>query len=97
MEALVHLYPRLSPGGYCIVDDYHDIPQCGLAVNDYRRQQGITDAGYAKLVASAPGHVACVRQLVIDEFSPAELARLAAAAERIMARVDASSWRQELG
>lgn len=57
----------------------------------------LTDAGYAKLVASAPGHVACVRQLVIDEFSPAELARLAAAAERIMARVDASNWRQELG
>jgi DNA-binding MarR family transcriptional regulator len=56
----------------------------------------LTDAGYAKLVASAPAHVACVRQLVIDEFGPAELQRLRAAAERIVARVDASSWRQEL-
>jgi DNA-binding MarR family transcriptional regulator len=56
----------------------------------------LTDAGHAKLVASAPAHVACVRQLVIAEFNPAELARLRAAAERIVARVDASSWRQEL-
>jgi hypothetical protein len=43
MEALVHLYPKLAPGGWCIVDDYNDIPQCGLAVNEYRKQHGITD------------------------------------------------------
>ena len=42
-------------------------------------------------------HVARVRQLVIDEFSPGELARLAAAAERTMARINTSGWLQELG
>jgi len=36
----------------------------------------LTKAGYAKLVASAPAHVAAVRQLVIDEFSPTELDQL---------------------
>ena len=30
----------------------------------------LTKAGYAKLVASAPAHVAAVRTLVIDEFGP---------------------------
>jgi DNA-binding MarR family transcriptional regulator len=56
----------------------------------------LTDRGYTKLVASAPGHVAAVRQLVIDEFSPAELAQLRALCERIAARVDASAWTLEL-
>ena len=27
-DALVHLYPRLSPGGFCIVDDYHSFEEC---------------------------------------------------------------------
>ena len=56
----------------------------------------LTKAGYAKLVASAPAHVAAVRQLVIDEFSPAELDQLREFCERIVARVDASAWKQPL-
>jgi hypothetical protein len=40
MEALANLYPRLSPGGYCIIDDY-DIPRCREAVEDYRSDQRI--------------------------------------------------------
>jgi cytochrome P450 len=49
----------------------------------------MTDTGYAKLVESAPAHVAAVRSLVIDEFTPTELRQLRKAAERIAARVDA--------
>jgi DNA-binding MarR family transcriptional regulator len=56
----------------------------------------LTKAGYAKLVASAPAHVAAVRQLVIDEFSPTELDQLREYCERIVARVDASAWTQPL-
>ena len=56
----------------------------------------LTKAGYAKLVASAPAHVAAVRQLVIDEFNPAELDQLREFCERIVARVDASAWKQPL-
>lgn len=43
MDALVPLYPKLSPGGYLIVDDYHGWSGCRKAVDDYRRQNGITE------------------------------------------------------
>jgi DNA-binding MarR family transcriptional regulator len=56
----------------------------------------LTKAGFAKLVASAPAHVDAVRQLVIDEFSAAELDQLREFCERIVARIDASAWKQPL-
>lgn len=43
MDALVSLYPKLSPGGYLIVDDYGAIPGCKQAVTDYRAQHGIVE------------------------------------------------------
>jgi len=89
LSRLSHLVKRLEARG--LVRRQQD-PANGRYTNAI-----LTDAGYAKLVASAPGHVACVRQLIIDDFSPAELARLAAVSEHIIAQVDASSWRQELG
>jgi len=42
MDALTALYPRLSSGGYVIVDDYW-LPRCRAAVDDYRREHGVTD------------------------------------------------------
>ena len=42
MDALVHLYPKLSPGGFVIVDDYC-IPHCRQAVDDFRSEHSITD------------------------------------------------------
>ena len=53
----------------------------------------LTKAGYDKLRDSAPAHVEAVRQLVIDEFNPTELAKLRDFCERIVARVDASAWK----
>jgi hypothetical protein len=43
MDAITNLYPLLSPGGWCIVDDYNDIPACKAAITDYRAQHGIED------------------------------------------------------
>lgn len=43
MDALVSLYPKLSVGGYIIIDDYHWIDACRQAVTDYRSKYGITD------------------------------------------------------
>jgi O-methyltransferase len=43
MEALEALYPKLSPGGYVIVDDYGAIPQCKEAVTDFRAAHAIID------------------------------------------------------
>lgn len=41
MDALTHLYPKLSIGGYAIIDDYGAIKACRQAVDDFRRMQGI--------------------------------------------------------
>lgn len=42
--ALDALYPKLSAGGYLIVDDYGAVEACQQAVDDYRAQHGIEDA-----------------------------------------------------
>lgn len=42
MDALRYLYPKLSIGGYVIIDDYQ-IAACRRAVADYRAQHNIKD------------------------------------------------------
>lgn len=42
MDALVPLYPRVTRGGFVIVDDYN-LPMCRKAIHDYREQHGIMD------------------------------------------------------
>ena len=41
MDALVNLYPKLSKGGFCIIDDYGAVRGCREAVADYRAQHKI--------------------------------------------------------
>jgi hypothetical protein len=41
MDGLANLYPKLSAGGFCIVDDY-GLESCEKAVNEYRHTYGIT-------------------------------------------------------
>jgi hypothetical protein len=43
MDALKYLYPKLSVGGYVIVDDYGDIYPCRQAVHDFREANQIRD------------------------------------------------------
>ncbi|AYE95589.1 macrocin O-methyltransferase [Mycobacterium paragordonae] len=43
IQALDALYPRLSPGGFCIIDDYHSIDACRQAVADYRARHGVSE------------------------------------------------------
>jgi O-methyltransferase len=43
MDALVSLYPKLSVGGFLIVDDYWAVPACKKAVHDYRDKHGIRE------------------------------------------------------
>jgi DNA-binding MarR family transcriptional regulator len=50
----------------------------------------MTDAGYELLVASAPGHVARVRSLVIDALSPTELRHFRTASQRLLESLDAA-------
>jgi O-methyltransferase len=43
-QAIEALYPKLAPGGFCIVDDYGDlVAQCQRAIHDYRDANGITE------------------------------------------------------
>lgn len=37
------LYPKLSAGGYVIIDDYGMIPACDKAISDYRSENKIKD------------------------------------------------------
>src|SRR3954463_2594806 len=48
----------------------------------------LTRSGHAHLLASAPAHVATVRELVIDVFTTTELRQLHDAAGRILRRLD---------
>lgn len=52
--ALESLYPGLSPGGFAIIDDYHDVTECRRAVDDFRAEHGIGDP-----LVDVDGH--CVR------------------------------------
>ena len=42
-DTLAALYPKLSPGGFVIVDDYGAFEPCCRAVDDYRAAHGIDD------------------------------------------------------
>jgi hypothetical protein len=43
MDALTNLYPKLSPGGFAIIDDYNAILACREAVTDYRAAHRIEE------------------------------------------------------
>lgn len=42
MDALTHVYPKLSTGGYLIIDDY-EVPTCKKALHDYRDANAIKE------------------------------------------------------
>jgi DNA-binding MarR family transcriptional regulator len=88
LSCLSHLVKRLESWGFVRREpDAHD-GRYTIAI--------LTDSGYKKLGASAPSHVHFVRELVIEEFSSAELEQLQRLCDRIVARIDASKWKQEL-
>jgi O-methyltransferase len=43
MDAIRPLYPKLSVGGYLIVDDYGVVPGCKQAIDEFRAEQGIRE------------------------------------------------------
>ena len=42
-DAIERLYPRLSSGGFLIVDDYNLPLGCKRAIDEYRKNNNITD------------------------------------------------------
>jgi hypothetical protein len=51
MDGLVHLYSKLSSGGFVIVDDYNALDCCNAAVHDFRSREGVTEK--LKLISGA--------------------------------------------
>lgn len=43
MDVLHNLYSRLSAGGYAVFDDYQNLPDCRRAIDEFRRDHGITE------------------------------------------------------
>jgi O-methyltransferase len=43
MDALVSLYPKLSRGGFAIIDDYGAVEACRKAITDFRESNKIND------------------------------------------------------
>lgn len=43
MNGLHYLYPKLSVGGYVIIDDYEALDSCKKAVEDFRKRNEITE------------------------------------------------------
>ena len=65
---LSHLVSRLEQQGYVRRERVGEDRRGYLAV--------LTDVGYAKVVATAPGHVDEVRARVFDRLTPAQVAQL---------------------
>jgi O-methyltransferase len=42
-ETLTALYPKVSSGGYVIIDDYDAVDACRQAVHDYRDREGVLE------------------------------------------------------
>ena len=79
LSRLSHLVKRLESRGY--VRREAD-PADGRFTNAI-----LLPAGMSKLESAAPGHVACVRKLVIDNLSAERLRRLGQDADRIVQRI----------
>jgi hypothetical protein len=43
LDVLNHLYPKLSVGGYAIIDDYLEIAGCRRAIDEYRQAHNISE------------------------------------------------------
>ncbi|WP_411699455.1 MarR family winged helix-turn-helix transcriptional regulator [Conyzicola sp.] len=75
LPRLSHVVSRLEKRGYV---DRNPCPEDRRATN-----ATLTEAGWQKVVATAPGHVQTVRQNVIEPLTDADIADL----DRIMSRV----------
>jgi DNA-binding MarR family transcriptional regulator len=80
LSRLSNVAKRLERQGYLHRQPDPDDGRCTQAV--------LTDAGMAKVVDTAPGHVAAARQLVIDAVTPTQLRQLRAANDRILRQID---------
>jgi DNA-binding MarR family transcriptional regulator len=76
LSRLSHVVRRLEARGWIRREP---CPGDGRFVNAV-----LTDDGWAKVVATAPGHVAAVRRLLVDVLTPEQLRALGAISEQVL-------------
>ena len=77
---LSHMTSRLEQRGWIRRERANDDRRGNVAV--------LTDAGYAKVVATAPGHVDRVRSLIFDTLTPEQARQLGQICEVLLAGLD---------
>ncbi len=80
LSRLSHSAKRLERAGYLT---RRQLPGGGRRTN-----ATLTDAGYAKVVATAPGHVREVRRLLVDVLAPDEIVALRNIGRKIIDAID---------
>src|SRR5919107_2991414 len=76
LSRLSHVVARLESQGWVRRERDPEDGRVQIAV--------LTDAGWDKVVASAPGHAEAVQQLVFDRLSPTQVKQLARACESLL-------------
>ena len=76
LSRLSHVVARLEAQGWMRRERDPEDGRVQIAV--------LTDAGYDKVVSSAPGHAEAVQQLVFDRLSPAQVRQLVKLADALL-------------
>jgi DNA-binding MarR family transcriptional regulator len=77
LSRLSHVVARLEAQGWVRRERNPEDGRVQIAV--------LTEAGYRKVVATAPGHAEAVQQLVFDRLTPAQARQLAKVADALLA------------
>ncbi|MGO4691427.1 MarR family winged helix-turn-helix transcriptional regulator [Glaciibacter sp. 2TAF33] len=80
LSRLSHVLTRLEAQGYVRRTPSPSDARASVAA--------LTDAGWAKVVASAPGHVEEVRSVVFDPLSPGQVAQLSDICSQLLTTLD---------
>jgi DNA-binding MarR family transcriptional regulator len=80
LSRLSHVVKRLEQRGFVVRRPHADDGRITVAE--------LTEAGWEQLVAAAPGHVATVREYVIDVLTPEQLQQLKAIGDQIHHKID---------
>lgn len=76
LSRLSHVVARLEAQGWVHRERDPEDGRVQIAV--------LTDAGYAKVVESAPGHAEAVQQLIFDRLTPAQVRQLAKVCDSLL-------------
>ena len=80
LSRLSHVATRLEQRGTIVRQTCPDDRRANIAT--------LTDAGYALVAATAPGHVERVRELIFDQLSPSQVEELSKIGEAISSNLD---------